>query len=219
MGSFLSTVFQVPGNMKIFIIAMLGLGLSLAKNVRKTWTTICDDDSGNQCCTEMGGGMASDPTDPTTFHEYKIVRSSGLSWSQLELQCKTDKLGARLAVFESQRENDCVTKYLLDEYEDSTAQQYAIGLRTDDAYKGVYLWDTNGDLDDISSTMAFQNWISTAPTGLSCVTMTVGLDDLNNGRWTDVDCGIASTLYGICEYTPPTTPPPTTPTAPPTTPP
>ena len=33
----------------------------------------------------------------------------------------------RLAVFESQRENDCVTKFLLDEYEDTTARQYAIG--------------------------------------------------------------------------------------------
>ena len=83
----------------------------------------------------------------------------------------------RLAVFESQRENDCVTKYLLDEYEDSTGQQYAIGttqlmfypkllsslylgLTVDETYKGVYLWDANGDLDDIVSTMAFQNWAS-----------------------------------------------------------
>ena len=31
-------------------------------------------------------------------------------------------------MFESQRENDCVTKYIIDEFEDSTAQQYAIGM-------------------------------------------------------------------------------------------
>ena len=69
-----------------------------------------------------------------------------------------------------------MTKYLLDEYEDSTGQQYAIGtsqlmfypklsslylgLTVDETYKGVYLWDANGDLDDIVSTMAFQNWAS-----------------------------------------------------------
>ena len=33
----------------------------------------------------------------------------------------------RLAVFESQRENDCVAKYLIKEFEDTTAKQYAIG--------------------------------------------------------------------------------------------
>ena len=30
-------------------------------------------------------------------------------------------------MFESKRENDCVTKYIIDEFEDSTAKQYAIG--------------------------------------------------------------------------------------------
>ena len=69
-----------------------------------------------------------------------------------------------------------MTKFLIDEYEDTTAQQYAIGttqlmcypqlsslylgLTTDESYKGMYLWDTNGDLDDIASTMGFQNWAS-----------------------------------------------------------
>ena len=33
----------------------------------------------------------------------------------------------RLAVFETQRENDCVTKYLIDEYEATNAEQFAIG--------------------------------------------------------------------------------------------
>ena len=33
----------------------------------------------------------------------------------------------RLAIFESQRENDCVAKYLIKEFEDATAKQYAIG--------------------------------------------------------------------------------------------
>ena len=33
----------------------------------------------------------------------------------------------RLAVFESKRENDCVAKYLIKEFEDSAAKDYAIG--------------------------------------------------------------------------------------------
>ena len=37
-----------------------------------------------------------------------------------------------------------------------------------------------------------------SPTGLSCVAMTVGADDPQNGRWTDVDCS-SVTMYGICE--------------------
>ena len=82
----------------------------------------------------------------------------------------------RLAVFETQRENDCVTKFLLDEYEDSTGQQYAIGttqlmfypkllsslylgLTVDETYKGLYLWDIE-DQDSIEATLAFQNWAS-----------------------------------------------------------
>ena len=35
--------------------------------------------------------------------------------------------GAKLVVFETKRENDCVTRYLIDEYGDSTAKNYAIG--------------------------------------------------------------------------------------------
>ena len=37
-----------------------------------------------------------------------------------------------------------------------------------------------------------------SPTGLNCVAMTVGADDPQNGRWTDVDCS-SITMYGICE--------------------
>ena len=36
----------------------------------------------------------------------------------------------RLVIFESQRENDCVAKYLIKEFEDATSKQYAIGIIT-----------------------------------------------------------------------------------------
>ena len=89
-----------------------------------------------------------------------------------------EKDGARLAVFESRRENDCVTKYIIDEYEDVTAHQYAIGtaklvycfaqqssvssgIKVDDVYKGVYEWnrvDTSIDNQD-AATLTFSNWV------------------------------------------------------------
>ena len=65
------------------------------------------------------------------------------NWVDLDLICRTERNGARfvciflnivshnkffrLAVFESKRENDCVAKYLIKEFEDTTAKDYAIG--------------------------------------------------------------------------------------------
>ena len=45
----------------------------------------------------------------------------------MDIQCLLERDGAKLAVFESKRENDCVTKYLIEEYEDVPGQHYAIG--------------------------------------------------------------------------------------------
>ena len=45
----------------------------------------------------------------------------------MDIQCLLERDGAKLAVFESKRENDCVTKYLIEEYEDVPGQNYAIG--------------------------------------------------------------------------------------------
>ena len=107
----------------------------------------------------------------------RLVNISG-SWHELDIQCRMEKDGARLAVFESRRENDCVTKYIIDEYEDVTAHQYAIGtaklvycfpqlssvssgIKVDDVYKGVYEWnrvDTSIDNQD-AATLTFSNWV------------------------------------------------------------
>lgn len=143
--------------------------------------------------------------DAAARHTYWIIRAMG-SWNELDIQCRMEKTGARLAVFESRREADCVTKYLLDEYEDVTPQQYAIGIKVDESYHGVYKWNrvdvTSADQD--AATLTFTNWAPTAPTGMSCVTMSAGLTDPQNGRWTDVDCSISALLYGVCEYIPTT---------------
>ena len=98
---------------------------------RESWIDICESDSGNQCCTQEGGGMfeGSDSTVAANHHQYWIMKQPG-TWSQLDLLCRTERpegQGSRLAIFESQRENDCVSKYLIKEFEDATPKQYAIG--------------------------------------------------------------------------------------------
>ena len=71
-----------------------------------------------------------------------------------------------------------MTKYLIDKYEDSTSQEYAIGTARilkarllssvysglkvlDDTYMGIYEWDrvdTSIDHQD-AATLAFTNWV------------------------------------------------------------
>ena len=62
----------------------------------------------------------------------------------------------RLAIFESKRENDCVSKYLIKEFEDATAKQYAIGIRDESDYPYIYEWHRVSDATKASLT--FQNW-------------------------------------------------------------
>merc|ERR1711890_133606 len=105
------------------------------------------------------GGMGDD----TKRHEYWIIRSQS-SWSQQDFACRMERPTAKLAVFESKRENDCVTKYLYDEFEDATSMQYAIGIKADERYPGIYEWDrvenpAPDKLDDAS--LSYQNWVPT----------------------------------------------------------
>ena len=120
------------------------------------------------------------------FQDHGRSKTSSAGWENLEIpsneiffpaQLQSSCHSIRLAVFESRRENDCVTKFLLDEYEDSTAHQYAIGaarlqfsqklisvnsgIKVDDTYTGVYEWDrveTSTDNQD-AATLAFSNWV------------------------------------------------------------
>ena len=99
------------------------------------------------------------------------------SWADLDLYCRIERTGAkwgnliqviiyyifylRLAVLETRRENDCLIKYLLDKYEDQTSQMFAIGLRTETSFPGVYQWnrvDVTPD-DQDAATLSFTNWL------------------------------------------------------------
>ena len=84
-----------------------------------------------------------------------------LEQSRVRLNVNTLTSIYRLAVFESRRENDCVTKYLIEEYEDTVAQDYAIGMKVDETYMGVYEWngvEPTTENPGLAS-LTFTNWI------------------------------------------------------------
>ena len=66
-----------------------------------------------------------------------------------------------MAVFETRRENDCVTKYILDKYEDQTSKMFAIGLKAEPEYPGIYEWNrVNHDtFHPDAATLTFLNWV------------------------------------------------------------
>jgi len=102
-------------------ISLFVLGLVSFINA-ETWVNICTESSGNNCCAaeDTGMGTAAAP------HLYWIMKQPG-RWVDLDLICRTERAGSRLVTFQSQRENDCVTKYIIKEFEDITARDYAIG--------------------------------------------------------------------------------------------
>ena len=128
-----------------------------------------------------------------------------LSYHQVkkhQRKAETRSIPGRLAVFESRRENDCMVKYLVDEYRGTTAKNYAIGLKALDNYAGVYEWHRVDDsAPNFAATLKFSNWSPAAPTGKGCVFISVGEGNTVNGLWQDVEC-TGSNLYGICEYEP-----------------
>merc|ERR1712029_462588 len=76
---------------------------------------ICQESSGNKRCAQDDTGMGTS----SAQHLYWIMKQPG-SWVDLDLICRTERAGSRLVTFESQRENDCVTKYIIKEFTDGT---------------------------------------------------------------------------------------------------
>lgn len=165
----------------------------------ETWVDICKDSAGHEYCDREGGGMG----DTASRHLYWIMKTPG-SWADLDLYCRIERTGAKLAVLETRRENDCLIKYLLDKYEDPTSQMFAIGLKTETSFTGIYQWDRVDVApdDQDAATLSFTNWLPVwfgSPLGNKCVAMMAGLNEAGNGRWKDIDCDMTS-LYGVCEY-------------------
>ena len=142
---------------------------------------ICTDSSGNKCCAE---GMDSS--------DYWIMQSLG-TWTEQDIECRLESSpNSKLVVFENRAENDCLIKYLTDEYRGDALRKYAIGLKSPDDYKGVYEWRA-----DANVTPTFTNWVSGYPKDQAYVYMTAGVGAAQNGKWTDTTS--SEKIYGICE--------------------
>ena len=150
----------------------------------ENFVDICADSSGNECCAT---GMENS--------EYWIMQHSG-TWSELDFECRLET-DSQLVVFENRGENDCLIKYLEDEYRGDAQKKFAIGLKSPDEYRGVYEWGRNDNYTE------FTNWANNMPTDKPCVYMTVGEGAPQNGKWTDTTCN--QFMYGICERTKPYT--------------
>ena len=124
------------------------------------------------------------------------------SWKDLDMQCRLETLAGkfttRLVIIENQRENDCLVKYISDEYHGDPVKTYAIGLKTADTYKGVYEWSRvpRGTNDDM--TTRFTNWSPVSPLGKACAAMDLGDSATISGLWRDVDC-TTTKMLAICE--------------------
>jgi len=168
------------------MISVFLLSAILLQCEAQYFANICEESSGHRCCAEKG----------MQGHTYWIMGNIPSTWQQLDQQCYNE--GGKLLVLESRRENDCIVKYILDEYKGDPVKSFAIGLKTPENYKGVYEWKhvDNAQKAD-AATPTFENWAPTAPTGKYCVVMDIGTAAPINGLWKDVDCG--SAVYGICE--------------------
>merc|ERR1712059_8984 len=158
----------------------------------QNFINICDDSSGNKCCAEKG--MANVEGIPNLYWIMTYPRP----WYDLDTQCRLEE--GRLVVLESRREQDCMVKYIIDEYKGDPARSYAIGLKTPDGYKGVYEWShvDNTDPNFDAATPAFENWAPGYPKGNPCVVMSIGSEATISGLWNDGNCE-STNLYGICE--------------------
>ena len=97
-------------------------------------------------------------------------------------------------ILEDMEEWACVSHYIDDRYQLS-ARKYAIGLKSEEHYEGIYQWqyrDGSTELPD------YTVWASNHPRDQPCVSMQIGTGADRNGAWMDGDC-VEENLYAICE--------------------
>jgi hypothetical protein len=144
--------------MNVSIVFLLFLFLCIRGEL---FINICESSSGHHCCSP---GMESS--------EYWIMKHTG-TWSNLEIECRLESDPySHLVILDNRGENDCLIKYLTDEYGDAQ-KRFAIGLKSLDEYRGVYEWRGT------DATPEFTNWATNYPR----------------------DNPYDNNLYGICERT------------------
>ena len=74
---------------------------------------------------------------------------------ELDIECKLESPPfSQLVVLENRGKNDCLIKYIHDEYRGDYQHKFAIGLKSPDEYHGVYEWRGTDATPD------FINWAS-----------------------------------------------------------
>merc|ERR1712080_817506 len=125
-----------------------------SSNLRLSYLWISEESSGHRCCAENG----------LKGHKYWIMGNIPSPWERLDMEGNIE--GGKLLILESRRENDCIVKYILDEYKGEPVKSFAIGLKTPQNYKGVYEWRhvDNTGADPDAATPGFSNWSPVSPT-------------------------------------------------------
>ena len=125
--------------------------------------------------------------------EYWIMQHTG-TWNNLDIECRLESDPySHLVILDNRGENDCLIKYLTDEYGDAQ-KRFAIGLKSPDEYRGVYEWRGT------DATPEFTNWATNYPRDNPYVFVTIGTGAAQNGKWGDTTAN-DNNLYGICERT------------------
>ena len=88
----------------------------------------------------------------------------------------------------------CVSHYIDDRYQHS-ARKYAIGLKSEENYEGIYQWQYRDGQTEIPD---YSVWASSHPSNEPCVSMEIGIGVDRNGAWIDGDC-LEENIFAICE--------------------
>ena len=104
-----------------------------------------------------------------------------------------DKTG-HLVILEDMAEWACVSHYVDDKFQHS-ARKYAIGLRSEEHFEGIYRWQYRDGSTEIPD---YSVWASSHPQDQPCVSMEIGTGADRNGAWLDGDC-MEEHVYAICE--------------------
>ena len=88
----------------------------------------------------------------------------------------------------------CVSHYIDDYYQPSYTK-YAIGLKSEENYEGIYQWQYRDGQTEIPD---YSVWASSHPSNEPCVSMEIGIGADRNGAWIDGDCR-EEDLFAICE--------------------
>merc|ERR1719510_125432 len=165
-------------------VLVLASCLCLCLCLTSSWVDICDyqDSYGSTCCS------------PSMEHSQYYVVPFSEPWEFQQNICHARDKTGHLVILEDMAEWACVSHYI-DDYYQHSARKYAIGLRSEEHYEGIYRWQyRDGDPEIPDSSV----WASSHPRNEPCVSMEIGTGADRNGAWLDGDC-MEENLFAFCE--------------------